>query len=103
MKTLRSQEGMILVDHSATGLGLEGRPGRKLEAATYTCRHCHRVVILNPDRARARGYCPKCSHRVCDQCEVERVASGGECRDMERVISEIQEAGARGWRSALFP
>lgn len=45
--------------------------GRLLEAATATCRHCCRVVVLNPARTRERGYCRRCNSYVCDSCAYE--------------------------------
>ena len=89
MTSLRSHEGYMLIDHSnspglsdalVTRQGLPPGSGRiKFESATFTCSHCETVVILNPNRTRSRGYCPRCDHYVCDNCEVERVAAGGAC------------------------
>lgn len=42
--------------------------GKLFEADTSTCSHCQRVVVLNPDRTRERGFCRKCYHYICDQC-----------------------------------
>lgn len=36
------------------------------EFNTMTCAHCNRVVVLNPERTRARGSCLKCMAYVCD-------------------------------------
>jgi hypothetical protein len=94
----RRHEGYLLIDHRAgAGLG-EGAGlghGALFESATITCRHCQRVVVLNPDRTRARGYCPKCDHYICDGCEAVRVASGGACKTFEQVIEEAQAACAK--------
>lgn len=94
----RSHEGYLLIDHTA-GDGMDSlgqRPavpgGRKLESATITCSHCQRVVVLNPDRSRSRGYCPKCDHFICDDCEIVRVASGGACKPFKQVIDEHLES-----------
>jgi hypothetical protein len=83
----RSHEGYLLIDNRTAG-------GVLLESATITCSHCQCVVVLNPDRSRSRGYCPKCDHYVCDGCEAVRGASG-ECRPFERIIAETQERGLR--------
>lgn len=45
--------------------------GTLFEAATYTCPRCQALVIRNPDRDRARGYCRKCDHDVCDKCALQ--------------------------------
>lgn len=96
----RSREGYLQIDHRGAEGGLSHldtqaspgaipvRQGMNFESATITCHHCQRVVILNPDRSRPRGYCPKCDHYVCDQCETVRVASGGTCRPYKQVIDE---------------
>ena len=94
MKTKRSHEGYLVIDHRACP-GLAPGP-RLFESATITCSHCHRVVVLNPDRSRERGYCPKCDHYVCDECELARVASGGHCRPMNQIIEEIQNKAEKG-------
>lgn len=88
----RSHEGYLMIDHRATRV-----PGAPVffESATITCSHCQRVVVLNPDRSRSRGYCPKCDHYICDECEAARVASGGACRPFEQIIEETQEAAVR--------
>ena len=44
------------------------REGKLLEVSTLTCSHCKCAVVKNPLRARAREYCPKCDHYVCDLC-----------------------------------
>lgn len=72
MASLRRQEGYLLIDHRASpGLPPSAEPthvpgGALFESATVTCAHCHRIIVLNPDRSRARHYCPKCDHYVCD-------------------------------------
>lgn len=90
-----------MIDHRV-GDGIEGldqRPaipaGTLFESATITCSHCHRVVILNPDRSRSRGYCPGCDHYVCDVCENER-ARTGQCQSLSRKFDEIQNLAAKG-------
>lgn len=75
-----TKEGYLIVDHRASP-GLSERlaqragynpflcrEGRVFEAATLTCSHCKTVQIMNPERTRARGFCPKCNHYICDSC-----------------------------------
>jgi hypothetical protein len=70
--------------------------GEVFKSATITCSHCERIVILNPDRTRSRGYCPKCDAYVCDDCEAVRVASGGACKPFKQVIDEFVDDAAKG-------
>lgn len=104
MHTKRRHEGYLLIDHRA-GDGIDAQLARRLhtlpvpggtmfEAPTFTCSHCQVVVILNPDRTRARGYCPKCDHHVCDACETARVLTG-ECRPFKKILDEAQEFALR--------
>lgn len=69
--------------------------GRQFEAATVTCPHCHRIVILNPDRTRARGYCAKCDHYLCDACDLAYRQSSGVCRPLSQVFDELQDAAVK--------
>ena len=43
------------------------------ELPTLTCNHCNNVIVLNPERVRARGWCEKCDQYICDApgCNVE--------------------------------
>lgn len=82
MRTQQAKEGYLCVD------------GR--EVGTQTCSHCQAIVIMNPDRTRARPYCPKCDHYICDNCEAIRVASGGACRPFAQLLDQAQERLARG-------
>jgi hypothetical protein len=75
----RSREGELMIDERAC-LG-----GRLFESATVTCAHCIRVVVLNPDRSRSRGYCRKCDHYVCDLCD------GKECTPRKEIMLRRQE------------
>ena len=99
MKTQRSREGILMIDHRAgDGIGPRGSPlaaGRLFEAPPYCCSHCQRVVVINPDRIRERGYCPKCDRRVCDECEAARAASGGVCRPFAQIADEALERAVK--------
>ena len=104
MSSLRSHEGYMLIDHRESpgvpdeimvAQGLPAGSGRKVfESATFTCSHCERVVIMNPDRSRERGYCRKCDHYVCDGCEAERVRTGV-CMPFKAMIAELINQEAR--------
>jgi hypothetical protein len=68
---------------------------KRLQFVTKKCRHCPRIVVINPDRTRSRGYCPKCDGFVCDACETARVLTG-ECRPWQRIVDEHMDAAAKG-------
>lgn len=58
------------------------------EAPSYTCKHCQRVVIMNPNRTRERTYCRGCDHLICDECAAVK-AKTLTCRTFEQVIDEL--------------
>lgn len=57
--------------------------GTCFEADTYTCSHCHAVVIKNPQRQRERAICRKCMRVVCDTCITE-------CVPFNKVLEDLQ-------------
>lgn len=98
MSSLRNHEGYLLIDHRnspgvpddiavATGLPI-GAGQLMFEAPTYTCKHCQRIVVMNPDRKRERAYCRGCDHLICDPCGAER-ARTLKCRTFEQVIDQL--------------
>ncbi len=109
----RTHEGYLLVDHRAgpglpremtDPLGLAPMVGGSvMESATITCSHCQKLVVLNPDRQRSRGYCPKCDHYICDECEIERVASGYACMPFVQIGDEALEAAEKGRLPPALP
>lgn len=82
MKTLRSLEGELLIDHrNSPGVpqdlliasGLPPEAGRGVyESATYTCGHCQAIVVMNANRTRERHVCRGCMHVICDGCATEK-------------------------------
>lgn len=87
------REGYLLIDHRASpGIG-EGklRANSVFEAATNTCVHCQRIVVLNPDRTRDRARCSRCDRYICDQCAV-----AGECSPFERKLDLALSAVEHG-------
>ena len=101
MRTKRSHEGFLMIDHRcgdglshamADSVAVKG--GTLYESSTLTCSHCQKVVILNADRSRSRGYCPSCDHYVCDDCEAIRVATLT-CTPFKKIKDVAQEAGLR--------
>lgn len=109
LNSQRRHEGYLLIDNrvnegipdevvrAAFGSDMPAFAGRGLfEAATYNCSHCQGLVVINPLRTRERAYCTGCDRRLCDGCGAIRAASGGECRNFERVIEQVQENAAKG-------
>lgn len=81
----KSHEGYLLIDHSASPGTAGVGEGSRFEAATYTCFHCQKIVVIHPRRTRDRGYCGKCDHYVCDGCEDIRVKTG-ECVPFIKLV-----------------
>src|SRR5712671_4708519 len=114
MKTLRSGESYLMIDHrdspgiseeeaARTGAMPVGR-GVMFESATKRCGHCPRQIVLNPLRQRERGHCQKCHSYICDDCNTVYAATGV-CRPWQKVIDDFVDAAAKGkpWHAELFP
>ena len=105
MQTKRRHEGYVLIDNRA-GPGItpsfvqqSGQKGisvptvgegKVLEAATITCAHCQRGVILNPERVHTREWCSKCDHYLCDGCGLIKKIDG-QCRNFVVLLDKLQE------------
>lgn len=98
MKTLRSLEGELTIDHRnspgvpveiliASGLPVEAGRGM-YESATYTCNHCQSVVVMNPQRTRERHVCKGCAHVICDGCAEEK-ARTLQCVTFEQKVDLV--------------
>lgn len=107
MKNKRDLEGYVEIDHSnspgitaeqaaSIGSKLVVPGGTVFKSATITCSHCKRVVILNPDRSRNRGYCRKCDHAICDRCSL-LMKLGHPCRPFDRLIEDLNSKGNVSW------
>lgn len=102
MRTIASTEGEYTIDNRGTpglapelvvaqGLPVKAAHGLYEEAA-YTCSHCERVVVKNRERTRPRGYCKKCHHVICDECEGRYVASAHQCMPYKAMVEEYLNA-----------
>jgi len=104
MKSKRSTEGYLLIDHrNSPGVSdaavwhcdLPPGAGQGLfEAATYTCSHCLYVVVIEPKRTRDRAHCMGCHHDICDACGVI-YAKTLACSSFKRKAESVLEAAAQ--------
>lgn len=94
--------GYFELDQRNVEAALPPGVARYFEAETYTCSHCHAVVVLETKRTRERYKCSGCNHHVCDGCAADRVA-GGACRPLNQVIEEARERAARQPGSIILP
>ena len=76
----------MLHDETASG-------GIRDEQPTYTCHHCHSVVVMNQLRTRAREYCMGCDHYICDGCGIKKKL-GEPCRPVKQQVDEYLRAAA---------
>ena len=83
---MNGKPGYLLVDDRMA-------TGRVLESDTYTCSHCHSVVVLNAARTRERAWCRSCDHVVCDGCGL--LASTRLCVPMNKLLEDGQTAAYR--------
>ncbi len=105
----RAREGELMIDHRASpglpagfyrSIGLEGLDcpeGSLAEAATITCAHCNTVVIMNPDRSRARGHCHKCDAYVCDNPACHR-----DCTPFSKILDVTEAHAYRAGQNLLL-
>ena len=111
MKTLASLEGEYTIDNrNNEGLppeimiaqGLPATAGKGLfEEACYTCSHCEATIVKNRDRTRPRGYCEKCNHIICDNCDAEYVSSGHVCMPFKAFAEEYRNNLVLGWSAPI--
>lgn len=106
MKTKRSQEAYVLIDHrNSPGIAPEflranriDAPavgaGKTFESAMVVCSHCGADVILNPNRSREREWCRKCDAYICDGCALLRKL-GAAHKPLIQVMSEIYESSLK--------
>ena len=99
--SLAHGSGYLQIDHRASpglrpedvahvpGMVAVGE-GKNFEADIQMCTHCQRGVLLNQDRVRPRGYCPKCDHYICDTCEIARVVTG-ECMPVKKQLDILEK------------
>ncbi len=110
MHSKRELEGYLLIDHrngpgitqemaTAAGIDVPVIPvpgGGLFESATLLCHGCERMIVLNPDRSRSRGYCPTHDHYLCDECEGRRVRTGKCVAFKEMIYEMFNKAEQRG-------
>ena len=105
MASRERHDGYLLLDHracfgevptpTAEQIGMnpaETRIGALFEAATMCCAHCSGLVVLNPERKRARALCHSCDKYICDVCKAASTAPGYVHRSFEQ-LSEMVLSG----------
>lgn len=83
MRSLRSKEGCLEIDHRSSPGTAAVPEGTRYESATATCAHCNAIVVLNPGRTRQRGYCRRCDAYICDACQAKECLPFDKVMDME--------------------
>jgi hypothetical protein len=88
MPSLRRHEGYVFLDRGISPqmnrMGIDEMP-------CFTCPHCSYLVIMNAQRTRARGYCAKCDHWVCD-----KPGCNAECNPIIRDVALAQRFSESG-------
>lgn len=107
MKTKRSSEGYVLIDHrNSPGITPEFVRANNLDApavgagvtyesALVVCSHCGRDVILNPNRTRDREWCYTCDGYICDGCGAAKKA-GAACVTVRQKIAQAFDTIQKG-------
>lgn len=103
MRTKRSAEGYVLIDHrNSPGITPEfirannlDAPavgaGQVFESALNVCGHCGADVILNPKRTREREWCFTCDKYICDGCGASRKL-GIKCVSYNQRLDDVFDA-----------
>ena len=87
MKTLRQRESFF--EHHRPMVARSTGMPKLFESPTFTCKHCNRVVIMNPDRSRPRGYCRKCDAYVCDNPLCNSECNGSFSKFLDELEAKI--------------
>lgn len=113
VKSLKRHEGWIEIDHRASPgiprdvalkIGIDPNmvaEGKYFEGATLTCSHCKTSYNKNPYRIRAREYCKKCDHYICDECGRDAARPDYVHRSGAEVLDAVLEARHRGTAADL--
>lgn len=102
MKSKRSNEGYICIDHRNSP-GITGEylaqhnmketplvgKGQTYESAVLTCHGCQGDIIINPARTRDRAWCRVHDAYLCDNCDARRAAAGGICKSLSQIIEDL--------------
>jgi hypothetical protein len=83
MPSLRRHEGWLYVDQ---GFGPDMSRHGLTELPCFTCCHCSSIVVMNVQRTRPRGYCPKCDHYTCDHA-----VCATECHPISQSLALAQK------------
>jgi hypothetical protein len=78
-KRVKGGKGYLMFDNRASG-------GKLIEMATQTCAHCGTIVVLNPERKRARGICKRCNAYICGDAACTVI-----CSPIEKCVELAQK------------
>jgi hypothetical protein len=84
MSSLNKDNGWLMIDNRASGEGVQ-------EMHTMSCTHCGGVVVLNPQRIRARAYCRSCDHYICDNCAAVAAMPEYKHRSIQELSDLVRE------------
>jgi len=101
IKTQNTDLGYLLLDHRNSPELPIGITAAFFETSTYTCSHCERVVIMNPDRKRDRVTCKGCNHMICDNC-ASTLKTTGKCLTFKQIVDEYLEKIEKGIDSKII-
>lgn len=90
IRSQRSYEGVILIDHRASPGTSDVPEGQTFEAPVRVCNHCQRNAILNPNRSTPLGRCPKCAMYICRACEATYHATNA-CFTIQELVDACGE------------
>lgn len=106
MRTKRSDEGCILIDHrNSPGITAEFLAANKIDApavgagqtfesAMKICHGCGRDIIQNPNRSRPQEWCMQHDAYLCDGCGLTRKLTGSCVPLRERVYRIYKKLSA---------
>ena len=107
MKTKRSQEAYLMIDHTnSPGISPEFRAehnlpvgvaaNRMMETAMWVCHICGGDIIIGPSRQRAMNYCPRHDSYSCDTCVQAEHETGVPHTTYQQKLEEIYNALSKG-------
>ena len=94
MASRDSRHGELLIDNRVAFDNAPPEPGlsRFVEGKTFTCSHCHRQILKDPDVEIP--WCFGCNRYLCNRCKTVSMVAG--CKPFEAVIEKYDRHAHRG-------